>query len=112
MRGEPMKKLIALLLVVVSTVLFSFSSPAWAEDGAKIFSSNCAQCHAGGKNLVNPAKTLKKEDLEKYNKYSKDAIVTQVTNGAGAMPNFKRLGEDKIKAVAAYVLEQAENGWK
>ena len=81
--------------------------------GSAIFSANCAACHAGGKNLVNPAKTLQKSDLEKYGMYSKEAIVTQVTNGKGAMPAFQgRIPTDDIPKVASYVLYQADNGWK
>ena len=83
------------------------------EAGSAIFAANCAACHAGGKNLVNPAKTLQKSDLEKYGMYSKEAIVTQVTNGKGAMPAFQgRIPTDDIPKVASYVLYQADNGWK
>ena len=70
-------------------------------------------CHARGKNTVNPAKTLQKADLEKYDKYSEAAIITQVTYGNGAMPKFGgRLKPEQIENVAAYVLKQADEGWK
>jgi cytochrome c6 len=111
-----MKKIISLLLLGIAIFTFAFSAPALAADtasGAKIFKANCAQCHAGGKNLVNRAKTLKKEDLEKYGMYSAEAISYQVTNGKGAMPAFKgRLKPTQIEDVTAYVLEQADKGWK
>lgn len=78
-----------------------------------MFSANCASCHAGGKNLVNAQKTLKKADLEKYGMYSADAIITQVTMGKNAMPTFKgRLKPAQIEDVAAYVLERADKDWK
>ncbi len=108
-----MKKIISLLLLGIAVFTFAFSDMALAADGAALFNANCAQCHAGGKNLVNPAKTLKKTDLEKYGMYSSEAIITQVTNGKGAMPAFgKKLKAGQIEDIAAYVLEQAENGWK
>jgi cytochrome c6 len=111
-----MKKIISVLLLGITIFTFAFSSPALAADAAAgkgIFTANCAQCHAGGKNLVNAAKTLKKEDLEKYGMYSAEAIIAQVTNGKAAMPAFKgRLKPDQIENVAAYVLEQADAGWK
>ena len=44
------------------------------------------RCHAGGGNLVAANKTLKKDALEKYDMYSKEAIVYQVVNGKNAMP--------------------------
>ncbi|MCC5618327.1 c-type cytochrome [Nostoc sp. CHAB 5836] len=111
-----MKKLITVILLGIAIFTFAFSSPALAgdaADGAKVFSANCASCHAGGKNLVNAAKSLKKADLEKYDMYSAEAIIAQVTKGKGAMPAFgKRLKPNQIEDVAAYVLSQADNGWK
>ena len=110
-----MKRILTFLLVAVATVLFSFNAPALAGDagaGAAIFSANCNACHIGGNNAVNPQKTLKKEDLEKYGKFSEEAVIAQATNGAGAMPAFKgRLSEAQIADVAAYVISQAEAGW-
>jgi cytochrome c6 len=82
-----------------------------ATDGAKIFSANCAACHAGGRNVIMSDKTLKQEALEKYNMNSIDAIANQVTNGKNAMPAFKgRLSQAQIEDVASYVLAQSEKG--
>ncbi len=107
-----MRKIISVLLLGVAIFTFSFSNPALAvSKGEAIFKSNCAQCHVNGGNIVNRAKTLKKADLEKNNMDSA-AIITQITKGKGAMPAFgRRLKKDQIEAVAAYVLDQAENNW-
>lgn len=114
-REHKMKKLFSLLLLGITIFTFAFSNPALAADsasGAKVFSANCAACHAGGKNLVQANKTLKKDALEQFGMYSADAIIAQVTNGKNAMPAFKgRLTSDQIEDVAAYVLEQADKGW-
>jgi cytochrome c6 len=112
-----MKRILSVLLLGVALFTFIFTSPALAEGdaaaGKKIFTANCAQCHAGGRNLVNAAKTLKKEALEKYKMYSADAIIAQVTKGKGAMPAFgKKLKPAAIENVAAYVMDQAGKGWK
>ena len=110
-----MLKRLSVTVLSLAVALFVFVSPAWAGDaanGAKIFGANCAACHAGGNNAVNPQKTLQKADLEKYDKNSIDAIVTQVTNGKNAMPAFGgRLTSDQIEDVATYVLSQADKGW-
>lgn len=115
-REHEMKKMITVMLLGIAIFTFAFSSPALAGDaasGAKVFSANCASCHAGGKNLVQAAKNLKKEALEKYGLYSTEAIIAQVTNGKNAMPAFgKRLKPEQIENVAAYVLSQADKGWK
>ncbi|MEH2036532.1 MULTISPECIES: cytochrome c6 PetJ [unclassified Nostoc] len=111
-----MKKMITVILLGIAIFTFAFSSPALAADaagGAKVFSANCASCHAGGKNLVKAEKSLKKDALEKYGLYSAEAIVAQVTKGKGAMPAFgARLKADQIENVAAYVLSQADKAWK
>ncbi|MEA5606045.1 cytochrome c6 PetJ [Nostoc sp. UHCC 0252] len=111
-----MKKLVTLMLLGIAIFTFAFSNPALAGDaasGAKVFSANCASCHAGGKNLVQANKNLKKDALEKYGLYSAEAIISQVTNGKNAMPAFgKRLKAEQIENVAAYVLSQADKDWK
>ncbi len=111
-----MKKLLFAVLLVLTFITFSFPSPAFAAgdaaSGTSVFKANCQACHLGGRNTVNPQKTLKKEDLEKYDMYSAAAIIKQVTNGKNAMPRFGgRLSSKQIEDVAAYVLAQADKGW-
>jgi cytochrome c6 len=108
-----MRKLL-LFGLAIACFTFSCAQPAIADAmaGRSVFAANCAACHAGGKNLVNPAKTLKLADLQKYQIDSVEAITIQVTKGKGAMPSFKgRLSAEQIADVAAYVLAQAEQGW-
>ena len=111
-----MRTLLVTVLIALALITFTIAQPALADadltTGAKVFAANCASCHVGGKNVVSPAKTLKKEALAQYAMNSSEAIVTQVTNGKGAMPKFKgRLTDDQIQSVAAYVLAQSEKGW-
>jgi cytochrome c6 len=81
-------------------------------NGAKVFSANCAACHAGGGNVIIATKTLKKQALQAYSMDSMDAIIYQLQNGKNAMPAFKgRLSDTEIEDVAAYVLDKAEAGW-
>ena len=112
-----MKKFIAIFLLTLAIVTIAFRGAAIAGDadkGRQIFSSNCAQCHIGGRNLIQSNKSLKKADLDRYNMNSLDAIVAQVTKGRNAMPAFKgRLTSSNIEDVAAYVLREAnEKDWK
>lgn len=110
-----LKTIGSILLIVVALFSFFLSSPAHAYDldqGKKIFTGNCAQCHMRGLNVVVRNKTLQKDDLEKYSMYAQEAIVSQVTNGKNAMPAFgRRLTAEQIENVAAYVMDQAESGW-
>jgi len=102
-------------LVAIGLLVGLATPAAWAADldhGRQVFSTNCAACHAGGKNVVNGAKTLKIEDLEKYGMASIEAIKSQIANGKAAMPAFTgRLQAEDIDDVASYVLAQAEQGW-
>jgi len=112
----PIRILLTTILITLVLMFIPLTQPAFADadiaTGAKVFAANCALCQIGGKNVVNAAKTLKKEALAQYVMNSSDAIVTQVTNGKGAMPKFKgRLTDDQIQSVAAYVLAQSEKGW-
>lgn len=110
-----MKRIVATGIAVILLSLMLIVSPAQAfsfANGATVFSANCAACHVGGGNLVNPAKTLKQDALEKYGMASLDAITTQIMNGKGGMPAFKaRLTPEQIEDVAHYVLERATKGW-
>jgi cytochrome c6 len=108
------KAVLSIALLAIALVV-SLVSPAIAADlshGAQVFEANCAACHMGGRNTVNPAKTLQKADLDQYGMASLEAIKTQVQNGKLAMPSFGgRLSEQDIEDVASYVLDQAEKGW-
>ena len=110
-----MLKRLSIAVLSLAFAIVVFVSPAWAGDaanGAKVFSANCAACHAGGNNLVNAQKTLKKADLEKYDMYSLEKIQYQVIHGKNAMPAFGgRLTDAQVEDVAAYVLSQADKGW-
>jgi len=100
------------VLLAIALYLAPAAIAADLEKGAQVFGSNCASCHLGGRNIVNPSKTLSKADLEQYGMASMEAIQTQVRNGKAAMPSFLgQLDEEQIEAVAAYVLAQAEQGW-
>eukprot|EP00913_Durusdinium_trenchii_P019906 g18712.t1 len=103
------------LLCGIALGLFLAGAPALAADlqnGQGIFLANCAACHAGGNNAVQPDKKLKKDALETYGMYDVERIKYQVTNGKNAMPAFgERLGPDDIEDVANYVIDQANKGW-
>mmetsp|Transcript_10513 Transcript_10513/g.10149 ORF Transcript_10513/g.10149 Transcript_10513/m.10149 type:complete len:149 (+) Transcript_10513:74-520(+) len=80
------------------------------ENGAQVFAGNCAACHAGGNNVIQNEKTLRKEALTEYlaGGLKETSIVMQVTNGKNAMPAFGgRLDDDEISDVAAYVYDQS-----
>lgn len=111
-----MKQLLIVLLIMLSALTIPFNPPALAADtanGAKIFSVQCAGCHVNGSNIVRRGKTLKQKALKRNGVDSLEAIASLVANGKNNMSAFKdRLSEKQIEDVAAYVLEQAEKGWR
>merc|ERR1711998_300869 len=80
------------------------------DAGGQVFSANCAACHAGGNNVIQAEKTLRKDALVQYlsGGFKEESIVYQVTNGKNAMPAFGgRLSDEEIADVAAYVYATA-----
>lgn len=89
------------------------STPGDPVLGSQIFETHCAGCHLHGGNIVRRGKTLKLKALQKNNMASIPAIAEIVTNGKANMSAYRdRLTDLEIQTVAAYVLEQAEQGWK
>mmetsp|Transcript_22024 Transcript_22024/g.28526 ORF Transcript_22024/g.28526 Transcript_22024/m.28526 type:complete len:144 (-) Transcript_22024:734-1165(-) len=104
----------AAALAAATLVTPVIASAADLDNGATIFAGNCAACHAGGNNVIQTEKTLKKEALDEYLSGGRkvESVVYQVTNGKNAMPAFGgRLSDDEIADVASYVIDQA-NGDK
>ena len=103
-------------IIVILVVLMGVSAaPVAADtvDGARIFSVNCAGCHANGGNIVRRGKNLKKRALQKNGVDSLAAVSSLVAHGKNNMPAYQyRLDQQQIEAVAAYILEQAETGWR
>lgn len=98
----------------LSIALFSVLSlgVAGAAQANDVFDKNCVACHAGGKNVMNPDKTLTAESLEKNGMNSLDAIKKIVTEGKAPMPGFgASLSKEEIDSVSSYVLEQSKKGW-
>jgi cytochrome c6 len=108
-----MKTTVIILLIALT---LTFSPTALAADtanGAKIFSVQCAGCHVNGGNIIRRGKTLKLKALKRNGVDSRFAIASLVANGKNNMSAYKdRLSEKQIEDVSAYVLEQAEKGWR
>jgi cytochrome c6 len=110
------KKLVTLVLATFLLLISTFTFPAIAADtvnGEQIFSAQCAGCHINGGNIVRRGKNLKQQALKKYGMDSIEAVISIVTNGKNNMSAYKdRLSEQQIQDVAAYVIEQAQKGWR
>ena len=59
-----MRTLLVTFTLSITLMIMTWDEAAIAADieiGAKVFNANCAACHMGGGNNINPAKTLKQE---------------------------------------------------
>ena len=102
------------LLSAAVFVLLSFSA-SQAQDGEKLFKSNCASCHAFGKKLVGPdltGVTDKREEqwLHKWIKSSQtmvregDPVAIQVFNEGNKIPMPDAfINDEEIKAVIGFM---------
>ena len=106
--------------LILATVPLATVTPAIADvaDGKAVFELKCAACHAGGGNVINPAKSLQAAALENNKLASDDALALLVANGKGQMPMygpkappFGRLTDEQIADVVRYVQAQAASGW-
>jgi cytochrome c6 len=101
---------------MITMLSLTVKAPSMAADlnnGAELFNTNCAGCHANGGNIVRRNKTLKLKTLAKFDMDSISAISDIVTNGKNNMSAYKaRLSTQEIADVAAYVLAQAETDWR
>lgn len=111
-----MKRWLIAGLGILMVWAIAFTSPVLAADtanGAKLFEIHCVGCHVNGGNIIRRNKTLKLKALERNKVNTVDAIATLVANGKANMSAYKdRLSAAEIDDVSAYVLEQANKGWR
>jgi cytochrome c6 len=82
------------------------------EAGGSLFRAHCAGCHLQGGNIIRRGKTLKLAALERNGVASPEAIAAIAAGGGGQMGGYAQaLGEGGPEAVAAWVWQQALEGW-
>ena len=108
-----LRKVLTVFLTLVMGVL-AFSPPAIAANAAQLFELHCSGCHINGGNIVRRGKNLKLKTLERDQMATVEAIADLVTHGKGNNMSAyaDRLTPADIQQVSAYVLEQAQQGWK
>jgi len=108
--GALLRRLPSLLLAGVLTCVPAAALAA--PDGALLFDNTCAGCHVGGGNIIRRGKTLKLAALQRRGLDSPDAIAAVAAEGIGQMGAYGDvLGPGGAQAVAAWVWQQALEGW-
>lgn len=103
---------VMLLLLCLGPSNTAIAQAEPTQNAESLFSLNCAACHAGGGNIIRRGKNLKQKALMRHGYGEVEAIAQLVTQGKGIMPAYAdRLSEEEIRAIAQYVLNQAQSGW-
>ena len=95
-----MKKTVA---VVLACTLLSTAAPLFAQ-GADLYKSKCAMCHAADGTASGPAGKAMNVPSFKTVKATEAELIAITTNGKGKMPSYKgKLTDAQIKDVVAYI---------
>ncbi|HSA78863.1 MAG TPA: c-type cytochrome [Nitrospirota bacterium] len=95
----------AAVSLVVSAASAGMADPA--ETGESLFKQHCAVCHPDGGNIVNPKKTLHKQDREANNVKTEADIMKIMRNPGPGMIKFdeKTITDKQAKEIAEYILK-------
>lgn len=101
---------IGVLAVSICLVLASagFGAAEKKESaGAKLFQQHCAACHPNGGNIIKPAMTLHKKDMEAHGVKTAADIVGKMRNPGPGMSRFdaKTVSDKDAKEIAEYILQ-------
>ena len=121
------KNIFANSLVALSLYPYFEHNPCYARemvvDSKSIFINSCSGCHSNGGNILNPAKTLKKEDLIKFDLFEKSKLSTLISQGRDQMPAYgefispkgnlmpAKLSPSEIDSLSDYIIDMAEKNW-
>jgi len=109
-----MKKVFVVLALGVAVFLVTVASIGMAADpaqsGESLFKQHCAVCHPDGGNIVNPKKTLHKQDREANNVKTEADIVKIMRNPGPGMIKFdaNTIPDKQAKEIAAYILKSLQ----
>ena len=83
------------------------AAAASAPSGAELFAKNCAVCHAGGGNIIDPEDTLHKKDLDANGVKTAADIVKRMRNPGPRMTRFDPsvVSDEDARKIAEYILK-------
>jgi cytochrome c6 len=102
--------LIVLAFSAASSLVMASAIPGVAgsaEPGEALFKQHCAVCHVNGGNIINPKKTLHKEDREANNVKTAADIIDKMRHPGPGMLTFddKTIPDKEAKEIAEYILK-------
>ena len=109
-----MKKFMVMAVAAISLCAFLAGGSIAAEkkqmkkiSGEAEFKEHCAICHPDGGNIINPAKTLHKKDLDAGGIKKPADIIAKMRKPGPGMTQFdkKTVPDKEANAIAAYILK-------
>lgn len=102
--------LAAVILVAVFTIAGMQQGATAPASPEQLFKQQCAACHAGGGNVVNPKMPLKGGTLME----TFATFLAQIRKPQPPMPTFSpaQISDEQAKGLYDYILKQNEAGWK
>ena len=104
-----MKKTGLLYLLMFLSVLATACGQGLSSDAraSNLFKLHCQPCHPNGKNVINPGKTLYREDLKKNGITTEEDIVRIIRVQPRGMTSFdvKTLSDEDALMIARYIFE-------
>jgi cytochrome c6 len=99
--------LFVIMVVVASLAGMGFSQGEAKKSGEALFKQHCAACHPDGKNIINPKKTMGKNDMEANKIKSSDDIMKLMRNPGPGMVKFdeKTISDKDAQEIAEYILK-------
>lgn len=75
--------------------------------GAKLFQQHCASCHPDGGNIIKPALSLRKKDMDAQGIKTEKDIIGKMRNPGPGMTRFdaKTISDKDAKEIAQYILQ-------
>jgi cytochrome c6 len=102
--------LMAVILAGVFTIAGMTQGATGAAPGEQLFKEQCAACHAGGGNILNPKQPLKGSPVLK----TFAAFLSQIRKPQPPMPAFApaQIPDKQAQQLYDYILKQEKAGWK
>jgi len=85
----------------------SLASPDQFRDGENLYAANCASCHPGGGNVINPALPVvgspHLKDLNTFTKFNRNPL--RPDGSKGVMPAYpkEKISDEQMKLIYEYV---------
>ena len=94
-------------LMIGGLVTFGLADMKSSKRGEELFKENCAICHPDGGNIINPAKSLRKADLEANKIMTKSDIVEKMRHPGKGMSTWSAatIPDSDAQEIADYILK-------